>query len=113
MTFTPAELAAADDAFRVHRNGDCPGDCGFCYDLELAGPEWREELIRIRRLKNNRETAKLVGNRAKSRQGAAPLANISKNQTKRRAKVQQQMDSDRRYHAQMCRPEKPRHDPYS
>jgi hypothetical protein len=52
MTFTPAEIAAADDAFRGHREGRCPDDCGFCYDLLLAGePKYERELKRITDIK--------------------------------------------------------------
>jgi hypothetical protein len=52
MSFTPEELTAAEDAFRLHRDGKCPDDCGFCYDLLLAKePRFDRELKRIADLK--------------------------------------------------------------
>ena len=78
MTFTPAELAAADAAFALHRDGKCPGDCGFCYDLLLAGEEkYTAELRRIQGLKRARKQIPAVkpGKRAAAKKtGKAPLA---------------------------------------
>lgn len=56
MTFTPAEIAAADEAFRIHREGGCEDDCGFCYDLVLSGlASAPVELKRIHRLRLERK----------------------------------------------------------
>jgi hypothetical protein len=50
--FTAAELAAQDAAFVLHRDGKCADDCGFCYDLLLAGEEkYSQELRRIQGIK--------------------------------------------------------------
>ena len=50
--FTPEEEAAAEDAFRLHKQGRCGDDCGFCYDLLLAGEaKYHAELSRIKALK--------------------------------------------------------------
>lgn len=68
MTFTPAELAAQDEAFALHRQGKCEDGCGFCYDLLLAREEkYTEELRRIQGLK-----------RARKQQSAIPAVKPSK-----------------------------------
>lgn len=81
MTFTPAELAAADAAFALHRDGKCAEDCGFCYDLLLAGEEkYTAELRRIQGLKRARKQQSMIpavkpGKRAAAKKtGKAPLA---------------------------------------
>jgi hypothetical protein len=52
MTFTPAELAAAEEAFAVHREGKCPGDCSYCEDLRTSGiASYVAEYIRIQKAK--------------------------------------------------------------
>jgi hypothetical protein len=41
-----------DEAFRVHRDGRCPDDCGFCEDLRLSDwPSHQREYNRIAGLK--------------------------------------------------------------
>lgn len=68
MTFTPTEIAAADEAFRIHREGGCGDDCGFCYDLALSGlASAPGELKRIHRLKLERKK------RPAKKQQALPL----------------------------------------
>lgn len=53
VTFTPAELAAADAAFALHKEGKCDLDCGFCFDLLLSDdPRHHAELKWLRGLKN-------------------------------------------------------------
>lgn len=57
MTFTPAELAAAEESFALHKQGKCPGDCGFCEDLFLSSdPRHHVDLKWIRGLKNARKS---------------------------------------------------------
>lgn len=73
--FTPAEIAAADEAFRIHRDGGCEDDCGFCYDLVLSGlASAVEELKRINRLKLERK----AGKKRATVQKSLPLAPQSK-----------------------------------
>lgn len=61
MSFTPEEIAAQDEAFELHRQGKCPDDCGFCYDLLLAGEEkYTAELRRIQGLKRARKQQSLI-----------------------------------------------------
>lgn len=80
MTFTPAELAAADTAFSRHSNGYCPDDCSFCYDLLLAGEEkFTAELQRIQKLKRGRKQQSMIPEvkpvmRKRGKGKAAPLA---------------------------------------
>jgi hypothetical protein len=52
MTFTPAELAAAEEAFRLHKQGKCPGDCSYCEDLRTSSiASYVGEYIRIQKAK--------------------------------------------------------------
>lgn len=52
--FTTAELQATEDAYRIHVRAGCPDDCGFCYDLLLAGAKYERELRRIADIKASR-----------------------------------------------------------
>lgn len=66
----PFEQAIAQ-AFEIHRQANCPPDCGFCFDLILSGtPTATAELNRIRNAKDQRSRAvtqpKRVGKGKKS-----------------------------------------------
>lgn len=80
MSFTKEELAAADAAFALHREGKCDEDCGFCYDLLLAGEEkYTAELRRIQGLKRARKQQSMIpavkpGKRVGAGRSSKPLA---------------------------------------
>lgn len=73
--FTPAELQAAEDAFRIHSKGGCADDCGFCYDLLLANePRYQREMNRIADIKAVRRNRSVTTTKRVGKGKASPLA---------------------------------------
>ncbi len=73
--FTPAEIKAADDAFRIHAKGGCADDCGFCYDLLLAKePRFDRELKRIADIKAIRRNKSVTTTKRVGKGQKSPLA---------------------------------------